>query len=235
MYWLEQLVFYLFLVYYWIMQLACIFVFENCNCIMHFNEVWNLKKCIFGFKTLLYFKNRENIEYNFWHATLSSAWLNQNGTHRGCLLEAVGGWDNLWNLLYDLLMGFLEPKQSSILANFVFQDRQKDFFWVEVNQVWGPGHHFVGTNYFEKSFFRFSFSIYRWWWLSYSWLLWDCFKNRPTVVRTLQLAILGVTTILVASRSDFRVLWGVRCYFPLEIEDIATFCSFKPPWVLVER
>ena len=59
----------------------------------------------------------------------------QNGTHRGCLLEAVGGWDNLWNLLYDLLMGFLEPKQSFILVNFVFQDRQKDFFWVEVNQV----------------------------------------------------------------------------------------------------
>ena len=54
--------------------------------------------------------------------------------------------------------------------------------------------------------------------------------NLPIVFRTLQLPILGVTATPVASKSDFRVLWGFYCHFPLEFEDIATFPSFKPPF-----
>ena len=110
-------------------------------------------------------------------------------TLRGCLLEAFGGWDNLWSLLYNLRVSL----------------NQKVF-------------HF--KNYFEK--------------VSVQVLLILC-KMVLMMPPIKQQAILGVTTILVASRSDFKVLWGVHCHFRLEFEDIATFCSFKPPWVLVER
>ena len=50
--------------------------------------------------------------------------LNKHGIHRGCLLEAFGGWNILRSLLCDLLKGYLWSKMSFILVNFVFQDRQ---------------------------------------------------------------------------------------------------------------
>ena len=81
-------------------------------------------------------------------------------------------------------------------------------------------------NYFEKVSVQvlliLSKMLLRW--LPYSGLLWDWFKNLPTVVRTLQLPILGITAILVASRRDFRV----HFHFPLEFEDLAMFRTFNP-------